>query len=79
MDDSQELRPARKTAREMLEEQREAWIPNEPSGWRDVFDVRQQQLIVNCCTYYDDNPAGLPGHALMVIIAEMAALLDGSG
>ena len=44
--------------------------------WRAGFDDRQQQLIDNCKTYTGNNPAGLPGHNLMVIIERMAAMLD---
>ena len=48
-------------------------------GWRETFDKHQQRLIVDCCAYYDDSsrPLQPPDHALMIIIAEMAALLDG--
>jgi len=44
--------------------------------WRSEFTEREQALIANCETYAKDNPAGLPGHNLMVIIAKMAAKLD---
>ena len=47
-------------------------------GWRGIFDERQRRLIKNCCAYADNDPAGLPGHQLMLIIAEMASILDGS-
>lgn len=47
------------------------------SGWRSVFDERQRRLIANCCVYADNDPAGLPGHNLMLIIAQMAEMLDG--
>lgn len=44
--------------------------------WRLAFDNRQQALIGNCTNYAENNPAGLPGHNLMLIIAAMAAELD---
>ena len=45
-------------------------------GWRVAFDDRQRKLIANCCTYTAHEPAGLPGHNLMVIIERMAAMLN---
>jgi hypothetical protein len=45
-------------------------------GWLSEFDERQRQLIANCKLYAQNDPAGLPGHNLMVIIAKMAQLLD---
>lgn len=53
---------------------REAFVGNK--DWRSEFTEREQALIANCETYAKDNPAGLPGHNLMVIIAKMAAKLD---
>lgn len=35
------------------------------------LDERQRRLIKNCVNYRDGDPAGLPGHNLMIIIAEM--------
>lgn len=37
-----------------------------------TFDERERQLIGNCRDYYFGEPAGLPGHALMVLIAKMS-------
>lgn len=50
--------------------------PEPDEGWRAEFDGRQNGLIENCIDYANGNPAGLPGHALMLIIAQMAELLD---
>jgi hypothetical protein len=46
-------------------------------GWQVGFDERQRRLIANCRAYAKNDPAGLPAHNLMVIIAQMASLLDG--
>lgn len=43
--------------------------------WSKVFGKREQGLISNCVTYAMSNPAGLPGHNLMIIIAKMYQLL----
>ncbi len=45
-------------------------------NWRELLGPREQQLIENCINYSKNNPAGLPGHQLMLIVATMAALLD---
>lgn len=50
--------------------------PEPDEGWRAEFDERQNGLIRNCIDYAAGNPAGLPGHGLMLIIARMAELLD---
>jgi hypothetical protein len=44
--------------------------------WKKLFDDRQNRLIDNCVEYADGDPAGLPGHQLMLIIAKMADILD---
>lgn len=44
--------------------------------WKEHFDERQQRLIANCVTYAKNDPAGLPAHNVMVIVAMMADLLD---
>lgn len=44
--------------------------------WRNQFDERQRRLIKNCSIYAENDPAGLPGHNLMLIIAKMASILD---
>jgi hypothetical protein len=44
--------------------------------WTQRFDERELRLIDNCRVYGENDPAGLPGHNLMIIIAKMAELLD---
>lgn len=48
-------------------------------NWFRHFDERQQRLIKNCCAYSQGDPAGLPGHNLMIIVSKMALLLDEVG
>jgi hypothetical protein len=43
---------------------------------RENFDERQRRLIYNCRAYANSDPAGLPGHQLMLIVSKMADLLD---
>lgn len=40
------------------------------------FDERERRLIANCRDYGRNDPAGLPGHNLMLIVAKMAEILD---
>lgn len=47
------------------------------SSWMSRFDERQQRLITNARIYAQNDPAGLPGHQLCLIIDKMAELLDG--
>jgi hypothetical protein len=42
----------------------------------DGFNERDTRLIFNCIDYADGDPAGLPGHNLMLIVAAMAGMLD---
>ncbi len=44
--------------------------------WKTKFDERQQRLIKNCEDYEANDPAGVPGHNLMLIIAKMSLMLD---
>lgn len=44
--------------------------------WLDEFYERERRLILNCRNYADGDPAGLPGHNLMLIVAKLADLLD---
>lgn len=44
--------------------------------WKDVFTERELRLISNCQNYVMDDPAGLPGHNLMVIIDKFCKELD---
>ena len=46
------------------------------TDWLKHFDDRQRRLIANCRLYATSDPAGVPGHNLMMIIARMARLLD---
>lgn len=41
------------------------------------LDEREQRLVANCCAYAEGDPAGLPGHNLMIIIAKLIAQVDG--
>lgn len=43
--------------------------------WHDGFDERQLRLIENCLNYALNDPAGLPGHQLMLIIAKLVSKL----
>lgn len=43
----------------------------------EKLDERQRRLIANCRDYALNDPAGVPGHNLMLIIAQMAEMLDG--
>ena len=38
------------------------------------FSDRERLLISNCIVYTDNQPAGLPGHNLMVIIEKLFAV-----
>lgn len=40
---------------------------------KQVFTDRELRLIQNCMNYAQGDPAGLPGHNLMLIIAKLAA------
>ncbi|HRT10185.1 MAG TPA: hypothetical protein P5233_17510 [Candidatus Paceibacterota bacterium] len=44
--------------------------------WQAEFDERQQRLIKNCEDYALSDPAGVPGHNLMLIVAKMSLMLD---
>ena len=51
-------------------------VVTDPPAWARLFDDRQRGLIFNCRMYAESKPSGLPGHQLMLIIAQMAAMLD---
>ena len=36
------------------------------------LDDRQKRIIENCKLYADNDPAGLPGHQLMIIVSKLA-------
>lgn len=42
---------------------------------QDLFDERERRLISNCKLYAGHDPAGLPGHNLMIIVAKMARVM----
>lgn len=44
--------------------------------WDGDYSDRERALIKNCELYAANEPAGLPGHRLMLIIARMAADMD---
>ena len=44
--------------------------------WRDRFTERELRLIANARNYAEHDPAGLPGHDLLLIIARLADTLD---
>lgn len=48
----------------------------EKSNDEGIFSEREIDLIKNCRVYSTNDPAGLPGHNLMVIVAKMADTLD---
>jgi hypothetical protein len=35
------------------------------------FTKRELRLIANCCEYAEGDPAGLPGHNLMMLVAKI--------
>lgn len=57
-----------------------AIMEKQPTGfsfiWKDVFNERELRLISNCQNYAMDDPAGLPGHNLMIIIDKFCKELD---
>lgn len=40
------------------------------------FDEREMRLIRNCRAYADNDPAGLPGHNLMIIVAKLSKVAE---
>jgi len=44
-----------------------------------TFTEREFRLINNCIEYHENDPAGLPGHNLMIIISKMAGILRSEG
>lgn len=45
-------------------------------NWQDNFDERERRLISNCVDYATSDPAGLPAHNIMIIVAKMVKLLN---
>jgi hypothetical protein len=50
--------------------------PDEPVPWRMRLEERERGLVANCEAYAGGNPAGLPGHNLMILVDKMAQMLD---
>ena len=46
------------------------------TDWSDVLDERQIRLVRNCRLYAANDPAGVTGHNLMIIVALLADELD---
>lgn len=44
--------------------------------WMKDFDERELRLMTNCKEYADSDPAGLPGHKLMLIVAQLVDILN---
>jgi len=44
--------------------------------WRSAFGERERRLIENCQVYAQNDPAGMPGHALALIVSQFADILD---
>lgn len=44
--------------------------------WMQSFCDWELRLIRNCRTYARNDPAGFPGHKLILLIVKMAKLLD---
>lgn len=49
---------------------------DDKATWPYRLTDRQRKLVENCRQYARGDPAGLPGHTLMLTIARMADLLD---
>lgn len=45
-------------------------------GYKDYLEEnytnRELRLMLNCLTYEESDPAGLPGHNLMILVAKVA-------
>lgn len=46
------------------------------TDWSGRFTERELRLIANCEAYTKGDPAGLPGHNLMIVVAKLSQLLD---
>lgn len=49
------------------------------TDWLKHFDDTDRRRIANCRSYAKNDPAGMPGHNLMIIIDKMARLLETAG
>jgi len=43
--------------------------------YEEAFTERDRRMIDNCKTYAAHDPAGLPGHNLMLIVAKLDELI----
>ena len=50
---------------------REQWTKRAPYI-ADFFTARELRLVANCVEYWSGDPAGLPGHNLMLLVAKLA-------
>ena len=57
-------------------EQLKARLDDYSSDWRNWLDERERRLVGNCVDYAHNDPAGLPGHNLMIIVSKLAMMLD---
>ena len=55
---------------------KQALAEGKSSRWLGRFDERQKRLIANARLYAENDPAGLPGHQLMLIVSKLSDLLD---
>lgn len=60
---------AKLAAVKMLNDSRNSWLD-------EFFTDREQRLIANCIHYTHNDPGGLPGHNLMILVSKMAAIVD---
>ena len=44
--------------------------------WMNQLDEREKGLIDSCRLYAENDPPGLPGHNLFMLVAKLAELLD---
>lgn len=66
------MEPMSDERREELEQMdREQWAARAPYI-ADLFTERELRLVRNCVEYQDGDPAGLPGHNLMLLVAKLA-------
>jgi len=56
---------------ELVQMDREQWAELAPFI-ADFFTARELRLVANCVEYLDGDPAGLPGHNLMLLVAKLA-------
>ena len=52
-------------------------IPEMREFIKDYFTQRELRLIRNCMEYADEDPAGLPGHNLMMLVSKLVHYFGG--